>query len=542
MPSKSEKQSKFMRAVAHGWKPRYVKAPPVEVAKEFVAADQAAGMYSGGLAPMNDIQQRGFAPGLTGTAQNFQEGGWVAPQGWRYGNEPISYREARRRSGAGGTANMIAPYFALTQAGWISQPDPDHPDDLDRTMWFPPETVGVATEGAGSASLTPGIVRPPAPDYDPTYGGPAANIDLEEVESRMRHGAGPRGRGGRGGPPGRGGGQPPPPRDIPGALPPGRPPGGDLVPPTGTPYTPPDRRAGRDTQYSRDLLAHRLRVAAALDPASLGLAKGGTVRGYQEGGAARPGHAEGPNPYKEGTARYKLWERKHHVDPPPPPTLEAEEDEETGWLASLLGKKEASETRTERELRELEEKAYGGRVGYQTGGYARAPMGGMPPRVAGMMKPRMGGVPPRLDPRQMATTQPVTGGLEMTTGGPGRPAPRMVPPTVRNLPPRGGRMPWRGAPPPRIRPTPGVDPRGGPGIVPSDGAGPAGGPRVPPNFRGYLNRARMMNRPRRGFPGPAGAGGAPNRVGQSDQQGGLARALQRGTGRPPMSRRSGFYR
>jgi len=70
-----------------------------------------------------------------------------------------------------------------------------------------------------------------------------------------------------------------------------------------------------------------------------------------------------------------------------------------------------------------------------------------------------------------------------------------------------------------------------------DGAGPGGipgGPRVPPNMRGFLQRQRMMNRP------PANVGGGVNRVGMQDQQGGLARAMQRGTGRRPMSRRGGF--
>ena len=39
MPSSTKKQAKFMRAVAHGFKPDK-KAPPVSVAKEFVAADK----------------------------------------------------------------------------------------------------------------------------------------------------------------------------------------------------------------------------------------------------------------------------------------------------------------------------------------------------------------------------------------------------------------------------------------------------------------------------------------------------------------------
>jgi hypothetical protein len=41
MPSTSKKQAKFMRAVAHGMKPKSGKGPSVAVAKEFVAADKA---------------------------------------------------------------------------------------------------------------------------------------------------------------------------------------------------------------------------------------------------------------------------------------------------------------------------------------------------------------------------------------------------------------------------------------------------------------------------------------------------------------------
>jgi hypothetical protein len=57
---------------------------------------------------------------------------------------------------------------------------------------------------------------------------------------------------------------------------------------------------------------------------------------------------------------------------------------------------------------------------------------------------------------------------------------------------------------------------------------------VPPNQRGFLQKQRMMNRP------PSNVGGGVNRVGQQDQQGALSRAMQRGTGRRPMSRRGGF--
>jgi hypothetical protein len=43
MPSKTKKQAKFMRAVAHGFKPDKTKGPPVSVAKEFVKADKKKG-------------------------------------------------------------------------------------------------------------------------------------------------------------------------------------------------------------------------------------------------------------------------------------------------------------------------------------------------------------------------------------------------------------------------------------------------------------------------------------------------------------------
>ena len=119
--------------------------------------------------------------------------------------------------------------------------------------------------------------------------------------------------------------------------------------------------------------------------------------------------------------------------------------------------------------------------------------------------------------------------------------------------PRGPLAPGGGRTPPfmpKVRPwnRPGPEPtrlggagkpRPGPGMMPPEGEGGGGipgGPRVPPNMRGYLQRQRMMNRP------PANVGGGANRVGMADQQGALSRAMQRGTGRPPMSRRSGFGR
>lgn len=374
----------------------------------------------------------------------------------------------------------------------------------------------------------------------------------------------------------------------------------------------------------------------------------GPMNYYQEGGAARPGHAEGPNPYEGDPLlkkSYARWERKHHVDPPPPPPPPeaAATPEEVPWWKKLMGY-EAGPTRTDEELEAIGQ-AYGGRVGYQVGGLAiAAPRGGVPPWAEPVQEYQFGGMAARLGPamrganrmrQQYRGVPPQRGRIQRgAPGGGGRggalqqammqmrqqrgaPRGRGLPPGIDpravaanpegyaqwagdprsagargvglspyeemenqrrgprgplapgggggplQLPGGGGRFPdWRQRgtiydpaadpmaggkyPGRRIAPPPGKFPRqpvqpGGPGgPLPGGGGGfepgggVPGGPRVPPNMRGYLQRQRMMNRP------PRNVGGGANRVGMQDQQGGMARALQRGTGRPPMSRRAGF--
>ena len=81
----------------------------------------------------------------------------------------------------------------------------------------------------------------------------------------------------------------------------------------------------------------------------------------------------------------------------------------------------------------------------------------------------------------------------------------------------------------RVQPGgPGGMPGGRPEMLSPGDARMPGGRAMP--FRGFQQKQAMQRR--------GNLGG--NRVGQSDQQGGLSRALQRGTGRPPMSRRSSF--
>lgn len=40
MPSKTAKQARLMKAVAHGWKPDRIKGPSKAVAKDYAKADQ----------------------------------------------------------------------------------------------------------------------------------------------------------------------------------------------------------------------------------------------------------------------------------------------------------------------------------------------------------------------------------------------------------------------------------------------------------------------------------------------------------------------
>jgi len=551
MPSKSPAQAKLMRAVAHGWKPSRIEGPSRAVAQEFVDADRK---YSGGFA-----ENRYYTGGLA--AMNMQEGGDVwTPYGpaQDYGEMSDDEREflSWDVSGGGIYKGMFREAQAKLRAKYgLSDPAAD-----------------------GTVTGPPGGDGPPGGGYSgwPGYGGFY---------------------------PGGGGGWSPPPGWVPpGELPPGEgppltggPPGPGAGPPTNIPpsVVPPpiDRRAGRDTPMSEALRTHRQRVASSLSVPEGGYAEGGHVNYYQEGGAARPGHAERANPYPENSARYKLWEHKHHVDPAPPPVAQAPEPEDISWLQRILGVETERKGRTERELEEMGE-AYGGYIdapGYQFGGLASAnfrgpPGGGVPPRV-GMMNPR-GGIPrfqpggpggappwkgrgpPRMVPPSPPGGFPGRGGRGFPGRGfPGRGRGRPVPGGEMGIPageepggflrPGGpGRpyMPGRGFPggPPLQRPG-GPNPYmpGGPGGAADVGGGMMsavrnaaqqragaggvpGGPSVPPNMRGYLQRQRMMNRP------PANVGGGVNRVGQQDQQGGLARALQRGTGRRPMSRRGGF--
>lgn len=53
MPSSTPKQAALMRAVAHGWHMPGGGGPPVSVAKEFMAADQAKKHHGTPMLPRN---------------------------------------------------------------------------------------------------------------------------------------------------------------------------------------------------------------------------------------------------------------------------------------------------------------------------------------------------------------------------------------------------------------------------------------------------------------------------------------------------------
>ncbi len=479
-----DKWSKALQKQAHESQPpmptqEEIERIGVNERGESIFMNEESGMAMGG-----DVSHRLRNQQTNMNAAGYAEGGWA----------PEAGQTIKQMGGS-----MLKRYFWLMQNGW--KPDQSGGEgNLKNVAWYPSnEQVG------------PEVVEEIDVVTGPVGQGPRAGGG---------GGRGNRGGGGRGGRGGRGGGGGNvPPRVIPPGVDPitggppvddggGNPGGGSNI---GQPPSP-----ARESNYSRALAAHNARVKETL--------------GYAEGGEVRPGHAEdagekGRNPYPVDSARYKQWERYNHKDPSvAPPVVE---EEPPSWIERLFAPAADLGSKTERELEEIGE-ARGGHIKKYAGGglAAMAPPGRMMPPRGGMPQPAG-----MMDPRQ-----------RMQPGKPMPPRGGMAPPPGMR-PPMGG--PPRGMPPERMRMPNGRPPMpANPYVGGEDpNAGITGGPRLPPNMQGHLQKTRMENRPRRGFSGPAGAGGPPgggNRVGQQDQQGGLARALQRGTGRPPMSRRSGF--
>lgn len=442
-----------MRAIAHGWTPSRMKSPPSRaVAQEFVEADRkysggfAENRYwTGGLAAMDEVT----AGGKRGSLDLFK---------WQRGG-----RAGRRRNGGGGAGVLptVAPPPAPppapspwgTEAGTTQQM-------LDRMGYSGPMGYIGVVSGLRQAGWT---AAPGGNDGD------LRNTMWYPPEGTLTGGGGP------------GGPSEPPPRIIP------------TDPASYIGVSAEEKAALKESPYRDQLREHKAKIAA-----TLGSARGGHVNYYEEGGAARPGHAEGPNPYEGDPLlrkSYARWEKKHHIDPPPPPeVVEAAPEEEDGgigdWLRGIftpdpetaIGSGESRGT-VEEQMEEMEQ-AYGGRVGYQGGGLAIAAPAG--------------GVPPWIEPT--GVVEPVQ---EFQFGGGAR-----------------GRRPYRGVPPQRR----GIQ-RGAP-------------PPQPGGGRGFLNRFRQQAQAQRGA--PQGGRGFLSRFGGGQPQGGLAAMMRQaqqqqagGRGLPP---------
>ena len=434
MPSKTPKQAKLMRAIAHGWNPSRMKSPPSRaVAQEFVEADRkysggfAENRYwTGGLAAMGEVNS-GIDETLNwlkgGHVNYYEEGGEVRP-GHAEGKNPHNrlktpgmyavWERKHHKDPVVAAAAVEPEKLSMWETLMRYAKGPQHAEEALREL----EAETGEAHGGRVRYQTGGLaIAAPAggvpPWISPVAPGPEY---MEEPQGYQFGGAASRYRG------------VPPQRDM---IQRGAPRGGGFNP----------RQGGALAQ-----LMQRRQAQGGTRP-------GGRGRIMDRFSQARRG--PGPDPHQgrvgPGGVGLSPYEEMENMRRGP-----------RGPLAPG-----------------------GGRGPIQIPGDGGPFGGGSPPYMPEVIDyNRPGPVPPRL-------------------GGAGKP-----------------------------RPGPGMMPPGGD----EGGGGIPGGPRVPPNQRGYLQRQRMMNRP------PANVGGGANRVGMQDQQGGLARALQRGTGRPPMSRRMAFGR
>jgi len=94
MPARTEKQAKFMRAVAHGWKPKKGKGPSPSVARHFMhVKEQAAKRYGG---QTDRLRSFGAQPGTTIGKDVSRRSGFTGTQS----------RDVARRRGFEGTQNQ----------------------------------------------------------------------------------------------------------------------------------------------------------------------------------------------------------------------------------------------------------------------------------------------------------------------------------------------------------------------------------------------------------------------------------------------------
>jgi hypothetical protein len=481
VPSKSPAQAKLMRAVAHGWK-KPGGGPSRSVAREFVAADKKAKGYQiGGLVEraLEELKK--------------QQNPDYNPITDRYGTEPITGAQAKKMSGKKGIPGTLGSFQQLTGAGWTGVPGPE--GDFSGMMWYPPQpTITGGLEGATQV----GGYAVPNPS---TRTGTDFDEDSIAAEIYNKYG---------------------------------------IIDPTWTSY---DRTS--QAKMKEDPLAH----LGADDPARAEYEGWDQQRADE---AARQERLASFTAYpemagKQSPQREQLRQHKARVSDilsgggggggnvvaggtpgfytEAPELLEEEPVEmQFGGLAQAMqGQRGSMGRRGSPQMMQAMQRQTGmappQRGGFRGRGPQRMPGGrgrgrGPQRQMMQQMAQRRGRGPGggRGNPQRQAMMQRMQAGR-------------------RGMPQRGP-MKQLGGP----QPQPGRVQPGGPGGMPggrgemlSPGDARMPGGRAMP-LRGFQQKQAMMRR--------GNLGG--NRVGQSDQQGGLSRALQKGTGRPPMSRRSAF--
>lgn len=170
MPSSSPKQARFMAAVAHGWQPGQVKAPPVRVAKEFNQADVRSHILRGKMPPPPHMASGGevsgpFAPGLAYGGEAAVDGvDGLGMAGYSRGGEVGGLTGPRDRAPQGsGSMDMSPPYYAdelgehhFAHGGPVD--DPRH--DTVPAMLSPGEVVlpRSVTQAPGAPEAAKGFV------------------------------------------------------------------------------------------------------------------------------------------------------------------------------------------------------------------------------------------------------------------------------------------------------------------------------------------------------------------------------------------------
>jgi hypothetical protein len=480
-----------MRAVAHGWK-KPGGGPSRGVAREFVAADKKAKGYQIG----------GLVEGLLEKLKQQQD-----PDYWttKYGTEPITGKQAKKKSGKKGIPGTIGSFQQLQGAGWTPVPGPE--GDFDSMMWYPPQpTITGGLEGAtqvgGYAVPQPstrtgtdfdegsiaeeiynkyGIIDPTWTSYDRTSrakmeADPLAHLAADDPARAEYEGWNQQ-------------------REKEAGL-------REMIA-----YP---EMMGKQSPQREQLRQHKARVSDILSGGGGGgdnVVAGGTPGFYTE---APELLEEEPVEMQFGGLAQAMQSQRGMLGKRGSPQMMQAMQRQTGragpqraqrGMAQQMGRGRGRGRGPQRQR--MQQMAQRRMPGRGRGRGSPGPMGGRGGPGFGGMREMM----------QRAQAQ----------RGPGRGMPQRGP--MKQL---GGPQPRPGMGG-RVQPGgPGGMPGGRPEMISPGDARMPGGRAMP--LRGFQQKQAMQRR--------GNLGG--NRVGPADQQGGLSRAMQKQTGRPPISRRMGF--